>query len=202
MMVQVKQKDADIKTKAEFVIILTWDDKTDHDIDLWLENPHGDIIFYKFREFNIMHLDRDDRGWITDQVDTDRMGTPKTVYINQEIMSIRGFITGEWTINVHYYRIGKNEDPPVNVKVQITKLNPSAKIIFTKNLQLKEYWEEQTIVRMTMAGNGDILALEENLPKRLVETRITQGGIAVTSPDGRQRNEENNFNFEDEVGIP
>jgi hypothetical protein len=130
------------------------------------------------------------------------MGTPKTVYINQEIMSIRGFITGEWTINVHYYRIGKNEDPPVNVKVQITKLNPSAKIIFTKNLQLKEYWEEQTIVRMTMAGNGDILALEENLPKRLVETRITQGGIAVTSPDGRQRNEENNFNFEDEVGIP
>ncbi len=186
MMIQVKDRDADIKTKAEFVIILTWDEKSDHDIDLWLQNPNDQIIFYKWKEVDIMHLDRDDRGWLTDTVDTHKMGKRKVVHINQEMMTIRGFISGEWVLNLHLYRTGQSpgERLPVTANVQITKLNPVARIILNKKIKMTKYWEEVTVARFTMAGNGEILEIDDKFPKQLVETRITRGGTLVTTPSG------------------
>ena len=55
-------KSGKIDTKAEFIITLTWPDSHPDDIDLYAEDPVGNIVWYHVRESGFMVLDRDDRG--------------------------------------------------------------------------------------------------------------------------------------------
>ena len=55
-------KSGKIDTKAEFLITMTWPDSHPDDIDLYAEDPAGNIVWYHVREAGFMVLDRDDRG--------------------------------------------------------------------------------------------------------------------------------------------
>ncbi len=55
-------KEGKIDTKAEFIITMTWPDDHPDDIDLYAEDPLGNIVWYHVREGGFMVLDRDDRG--------------------------------------------------------------------------------------------------------------------------------------------
>src|SRR3979411_829756 len=55
-------KSGKIDTKAEFIITLTWPDSHPDDVDLYAEDPVGNIVWYHAREAGFMVLDRDDRG--------------------------------------------------------------------------------------------------------------------------------------------
>lgn len=173
MKVEQKKDDTTIKTKAEFVITVEWDEKTDNDIDTWLKDPQGNIVFYKDKEVGIMHIDRDDRGMINDFY-TDRSGENIYIKTNQELTTIRGFIEGEWILNIHYYRRGQPIEP-VEVTVTITKLNPRTEVLLKKTLILNEYWQEITIARFEMTSNGKILNIEEDLPYEMVQSQIGAG---------------------------
>ena len=61
-------KDKDIEEKSDFIIILTWDDDSGDDIDLWIRDPLGNLLSFKNREDALMHLDRDDLGLSNDKV--------------------------------------------------------------------------------------------------------------------------------------
>ena len=47
-------KSGKIDTKAEFIITLTWPDSHPDDIDLYAEDPVGDIVWYHAREAGFM----------------------------------------------------------------------------------------------------------------------------------------------------
>ena len=68
-------KDKDIEEKSDFIIILTWDDESGDDIDLWIRDPLGNILSFKNREDALMHLDRDDLGLSNDKVACFQMAT-------------------------------------------------------------------------------------------------------------------------------
>ena len=55
-------KQGKIDTKAEFIITMAWPDSHPDDIDLYVEDPIGNIVWYHDRERGFMVLDRDDRG--------------------------------------------------------------------------------------------------------------------------------------------
>ena len=55
-------KQGKIDTKAEFIITMSWPDSHPDDIDLYAEDPLGNIVWYHEREAGFMVLDRDDRG--------------------------------------------------------------------------------------------------------------------------------------------
>ena len=55
-------KQGKIDTKAEFIITMSWPDSHPDDIDLYVEDPLGNIVWYHEREAGFMVLDRDDRG--------------------------------------------------------------------------------------------------------------------------------------------
>jgi len=61
-------KSGKIDTKAEFIITLTWPDSHPDDIDLYAEDPVGNIVWYHAREAGFMVLDRDDRGGVVGHV--------------------------------------------------------------------------------------------------------------------------------------
>jgi len=164
-----KKQDSNIKAKAEFVILVEWPDKRDDDVDTWLKDPQGRIAMYKEKEVGIMHIDRDDRGMFNDTITVD--GLKVQVVTNQELTTIRGFIPGEWILNLHLYRRGSPAEP-IPVTVTMTKLNPKAEIIFKKTVTLDQYWQELTIARFEMTGKGKILNVEEDIPYEMVKSQI------------------------------
>jgi hypothetical protein len=166
-------KKADIKTKAEFVITVTWSDNSQDDVDTWLQDPAGNVLHFRQRDVGLAHLDRDDLGKINDTItleDGRRVEYPH----NQELTTIRGFLTGEWVLNVHMYN--KRDANPILVEVRIDKLNPKVETVFYKKVVMKSRWEEITVTRFVMTNQGDIIDWDD-LPKTLVKIASLPRGM-------------------------
>lgn len=55
-----------VDPKAELMITVTWPDNNTDDVDTYVADPAGNIVWYNRREAGLMHLDRDDRGIFKD----------------------------------------------------------------------------------------------------------------------------------------
>ncbi len=165
-------KKTDIEHKAEYMITVTWPANYKDDVDTWVEDPLGNIIYYKNKDVGFTHIDRDDLGSINDTF-TMPDGTLVVLPYNEEKTSIRGFIPGEWVLNLHLYskRNLKNgkEHSGVPVEVKIEKLNPKTKIAYFKKFILRDHWEEITVTRFDMLSNGEIIEWS-TVPKTLIKT--------------------------------
>ena len=157
-----------VDPKAEMLVTVSWPDNNSDDVDTYVEDPAGNVIWYNQREGGLMHLDRDDRGMFKDVILFN--GIEVTNPLNQEIISFRGLEDGEYVVNVVHYIANGTAPLPVTVKVE--KLNPSVKVIFYQTLDLTGSGNEQTAVRFTLKGQ-DAINLN-NTPKSLVE--LTRGG--------------------------
>ena len=166
-------KKADIKTKAEFVITVTWNDNSLDDVDTWLQDPVGNVLHFKQKDVGLAHLDRDDLGQINDTIILDDGRRIKYLH-NQELTTIRGFLTGEWVLNVHMYN--KRDPNPTLVEVRIDKLNPKVETIFYKEIVMRSRWEEITVTRFVMTNDGDVISWDD-LPKKLLEQASHSGGV-------------------------
>jgi hypothetical protein len=142
-----------IDTKAEFIITMGWPDGHPDDIDLYAEDPLGNIVWYHEREAGFMVLDRDDRGGLNNTITVNgrKMSSP----LRQEIVSIRGIVPGEYTVNVNYYLASKPETVPVSVKIE--KVNPTVEVVFYDTIMLERQGEEKTAARFRIADNGSVV---------------------------------------------
>lgn len=152
-----------IDIEAEYVITVTWEDDSEDDIDAWVEDPRGQVAFYKKRETEILHLDRDDRGMLNDKITVE--GKEVNNPLNQEVLALRGFMPGEYTVNIHYYE--SESFKPVSVAVKIARVNPVYEIAYYGTTTLEEKGVEKTAVRFTILPDGGIGNVNR-LPKRLV----------------------------------
>lgn len=163
------KKDAE-KTKAEYVITVTWPQEFTDDVDTWLMDPLGHVLNFRNKEVSLMHLDRDDLGSRNDTVELPDGSKIKFPY-NLETTTIRGTIAGEWVLNVHLYRKDANSPSPIPVTVKMERLNPTVKTVVFKTVLLTEAWQEITICRFILSGAGDILAMSD-LPRELVKEQL------------------------------
>ena len=152
-----------IDIEAEYVITVTWEDNSPDDIDTWVEDPEGQVAFYKKRETNIIHLDRDDRGMLNDklQIEGREVDNP----LNQEVLALRGFMSGEYIVNLHYYETESFAAVPVSVKV--ARVNPVYEVAYYGTTTLEEKGVEKTAVRFTVQQDGSVGNINK-LPKGLV----------------------------------
>ena len=148
---------------AEYVITVTWEDYSADDIDTWVEDPKGQVAFYKKRETDILHLDRDDRGMLNDRIVVE--GKEIDNPLNQEVLALRGLMPGEYTVNLHYYDTVSFNAVPVAVKV--AKVNPVYEVVYYGTTTLEEKGSEQTAVRFTVLPDGSVGNVNR-LPKALV----------------------------------
>ena len=163
------QNKANIETKAEFVITLEWDTDQDNDVDIWVEDPNEIMMWYRTLEAGVVHNDRDDKG-SRDDIYIDG----EVLKINQEIVTWRGIVEGEWVVNLHMYRMGGTDRDKEGSKVKITmmKLNPKASIIFKKEYFMKTHWEQITVARFHMTKQGEIMNLTDEPWKDLIMDRV------------------------------
>lgn len=157
-------KAGDIPSKAEFIVNVAWPDLNPNDVDTWVQDPAGNLVWFRAREAGLMHLDRDDRGLTNDVIVVD--GRQITNPLNQEVVTIRGIEPGEFTVNVHYYDSKNGE--PVPVTVSIIKVNPRADVIFYGQLVLARKGDEATAARFTVLPDGSV-ANVNTLAKSLVQ---------------------------------
>ena len=152
-----------IDPKAEYIITIAWPDNSPDDVDTWVEDPNGILIWFRNREAGLVHLDRDDRGQVNDTINVN--GEEIQNPLNQEVVTIRGVVPGEYVVNVHYYATETQLPLPVTVKV--SKVNPALEIVYYGDTLLEKKGDEKTAVRFVIDKSGKVSQIS-HISKSLV----------------------------------
>jgi hypothetical protein len=158
-------KDGKIDSKAEFIITMDWPDNHPDDLDLFVQDPLGNIAWYRHREAGFLTLDRDDRGGGNDFIVVNGKKIPSA--IREEIVTVRGIVRGEYTVNVSHFKATTGR--PVDATVKVQKLNPTAQVIFDDKVTLDNTGDEKTAVRFTLNSEGKVIDVDRR-QKSLLET--------------------------------
>ena len=151
-LIRPEAKSGEIDVNADLIITISWPDGIPDDIDTYVEDPAGNVVWYNKREAGLIHLDRDDRGNFRDTILID--GKEVQYPLNQETVTVRGIVAGEYVINVFNYLKQTPGTVPVTVKVE--KLNPSVSVVFYGSVDMVEESQEETVVRFTLDAEGGL----------------------------------------------
>ncbi len=111
----------------------------------------------------MLHLDRDDRGLVNDTITIN--GEEVQNPLNQEVVTLRGVVKGEYVVNLHYY--GSETEKPVDVNVRLVKVNPKLEVVYYGITNLERKGDEKTALRFSIGRDGEIFGINF-LPKNLV----------------------------------
>lgn len=163
MFMNPEAKSGIIDPKAEYILTITWEDNNPDDIDVWVEDPDGQIIWFRNREAGLLHLDRDDRGLVNDTITVN--GQTLQNPLNQEVVTLRGVVTGEYVVNLHYYATETGK--PVPVEVRLVKVNPRLEILYYGTTVMEQVGSEKTALRFRVSRSGQVDNINF-LPKMIV----------------------------------
>lgn len=175
-------KEEGVKKNAEYIVTMEWDPESTCDVDLWAQNPNGNIVSFKAKDVDLFNIERDDMGTRNDTV-TNVDGEKTIIHKNEEFLTIRGIIPGRYTINAHLYSctlegdIAKSEEVGTikNLKItfKVIKLNPNFLVMAERQIVLEKIFQEKTAINFTLAPNGLMRDIDDT-PKRLI--KIEGGG--------------------------
>lgn len=177
-----KNDEGNVSKKAEFQITAEWnkarDPAIDCDIDLWVRNPDGQIVYWSSKENDVMNIERDDIGARNDSFVNERGETINTNE-DKEYWYLRAVKPGEYTANLHLFSClnggiysSRPADiiKPVSVEVKLTKLNPKSNIIDVKMVSLDTIWGEKTAFNFTINGTGEVTKITQ-IPTKIINAR-------------------------------
>lgn len=171
-----KKQESSIETDGLYAIVATWPADVNDDVDLYVKDPSGNLIYYGRTTAELMHLEYDDRGELGDKAMTSS-GEVK-VDINRERAIIRGGMAGEYVVNVHMF--AKRHPAPTTVKVALYRLRGDDTEVLVKERALSTRDQEATAFRFVLAADGEIVNTSE-LPTRLTGDAASdaqQGGMS------------------------
>lgn len=164
----IKKQDVETPSsvnKVEYMVSAVWPPDLNNDIDLYMADPLGNIVYFNRREDGLMHLDRDDVGTKNDEISLPD-GSKFVYKENREIINIRGIVPGEYIVNIHVFSI-RDKGKPTPVTVKLEKMNPY-KTVMVKEIVLNETGEEKTVFRFIVDKNGNITSIKEEPQKNMV----------------------------------
>ena len=209
LLIKPEAKKHDFERRAEFVVVMEWDDDQPDDIDLYVQDPTGNKVSFRTPIMNFMYLDKDDLGYANDVV-YNANGTVTKVNINREVVTIRGIIPGEYIINVHHYSTrqaeaalstlsgerrgdseiisaarhgeGKPIGKKLTVKVELHKVNPYT-ILWVGAKPFDHRGQEETFVRFTVDQQGNLIGGFSHEKKKFVVPKFGtgHGGVSPNS---------------------
>ena len=144
---QAKEVTPSQQYQAVYSIIMEWPAKSNDDMDLWAKDSQGHIVGFNRREGgqgSLMNLQHDNLGHSQNQQGT-------SLEVNQEVINLRGFVEGEYTVNAHCYR--KDDKTPTAVMVKLVKMKPFGEVVSKTNI-LVTAGDEITFFRFTLDKEG------------------------------------------------
>jgi hypothetical protein len=145
-----------VQTYGLYAVTLTWPRSCDSDLDLYVREPDGKIVWYAGKDATVAHLEHDDLGL---------GGTGYAKGPNFERTVIRGVQPGEYTVTVHVYQ--QNECRPESALVELWRLEGADRRIVSQRLRLRGQGDERTAFRWSLRSNGDTYGVNR-LPANLV----------------------------------
>ena len=76
--------------------------------------------------------------------------------VRQEMVSLRGIVAGEFTVNVYHFNALTGKPVPVTVTVQ--KLNPTVQVVAKETVEVNQGGTEKTAVRFTLDSKGEVVS--------------------------------------------
>jgi hypothetical protein len=161
-------KKQDVPKKAEWIIVIEWNETLNDDIDLWVQDPRGNTVAFVKKEAGVMNLEKDDLGHANDWI-VDEYGERTYIPINREVVTLRGNVAGEFKVAAHVFsmRPKSQQDPDKEqwITVQVIKINPYRERI---NYRYTYQWKGQQIslVNFTLNAEGKMTGhntLENNI---------------------------------------
>jgi hypothetical protein len=162
--IKPSESEPTVKTDGKYIIVVTWDDASEDDVDTYVMDPRGNIVYFRNKEAGLMHLERDDLGKGNDAIFGSR-GEKIEVEKNEERVVLRGTIPGEYIVNVHMFF--KRDRTTTNVKITLLKLEKPGSPIVEKERVLKYSGDEKTAFRFVIKDDGGVSGISE-LPRNLI----------------------------------
>ena len=156
-----------VVVNADFIITITWPDEHPDDIDTYVEDPSGNVLWFHSKEVGLMHLDRDDRGNYKDTIIVE--GKKIRNVLNQETVTIRGIVAGEYVVNIYHYLATGVEDVPVKVKIE--KIHPQVTVMFYQTYLLTGKGDQVTAARFILDPDGKVLEINRKQKNLIEKTR-------------------------------
>lgn len=161
-----------IPTEGVYAVTIDWPADKSDDVDLWVQDPAGNIVYFANPQAGLMNLEHDDTGGVVSEILTWNGKTYRVKGDNHERTVIRQTIPGEYTVNVYMYR--KDNDGPVPVTVSLWSL-VDIKVVQQRHLVLTRLDQEITAFRFTVDATGHITNIDHT-PKCLSCIANSGGG--------------------------
>jgi len=111
MLINPIAKKHELDPKAEYLIIMTWDNKSIGDIDIWVMDDLDHVVSFRQKDQAMINLDRDDLGLSNDTYINARGERVERNY-NREVVSIRTKDQRRYLVTIHYYNArGRGQVP-------------------------------------------------------------------------------------------
>lgn len=169
-------KKSDAPKKAEYLIVIEWDDDKNDDIDLWVRDPAGNVISFINRTGGLLNLEKDDLGRSNDAVVMPD-GSVKVLNINREVVTVRGIVPGVYNVQAHVYsrKSWKEEDAVGTITVKVIKVNPYGEVYMgTKMYNIKG--QQITLLNFKLDKDGKFLGFNLEHVQGLI-TRRAAGNL-------------------------
>ena len=164
------EKAKNVESDVEYLITIDWTEGPAHDVDTYLKDPIGNLIWFSAKDLGLMNLERDDTG--LRHSDYIQVGQKIIQYpYDREIIKIRAAIPGEYNLSVHLFAMcdGKN---PAKVKVTIDRLYPNFQTVYLDEVELESGWREVGVCKMIVGENGSLEVVED----RNIRLAVGNGG--------------------------
>lgn len=186
-------KTPQVESKAELLLILTWPDYNNDDLDLWVQLPGNRTVSFVNKDVAFVHLERDDRGLMGDIIE--EPGQPKKfIRLNKEVVTFRALVPGTYDVNVHYYNVNEGAmfyqpgvEPvmaPFKAKVTLAKINPSYEEVAVVELEMEHTGDEKTAFSFTITNDLKIDDISHKPIKFVTKSPYGPGGLGHDDPEG------------------
>ena len=169
LLINKPDKTEDVEQKAEFLLVMFWQDGHEGDVDIWVDTPNG-LVNYVSPTVGAVHLDKDDLGRRNDWY-YNAVGIKEYININREIVTFRAKQAGDYVVNAHYYSAKKTNSSediqvPATVTIEFMRLNPF-QLIESQERILHKQGDEATFYRFSITPEGFVRNVNY-VPKSLV----------------------------------
>lgn len=190
LLINPPTKKEEAPKKAEYLIIIEWEDGSPDDVDLWVKDPQGITVSYRQKEGGLLNLEKDDLGVSNDKW-RKADGTIVTIPINREVVTMRGIVPGRYEVAAHIYSrrtrpvpdpnggppkyVGMNE--PSNITATLVKINP-----YGEKYAVRRVYNAQgqvfTLFNFELDDSGEVIWIDE------LKNRIVLRGISGNTAQG------------------
>ena len=173
LLINPPTKKEEAPKKAEYLIIIEWDEGINYDVDLWVRDPNGITVSFTHKTGGLLNLEKDDLGLSNDRWRKPD-GTIVTIPINREVITMRGIVPGRYQVAAHIYSrkiklytlpdgttTGARDSTPATIIATLVRINPYGEVYTTiRNYDTKG--QVFSLFNFVLDEEGDVISLDED----------------------------------------